>query len=410
MRQSRLFYRSLKETPKEAKTVSHQLLVRASFIDQIAAGIWTFLPLGLKVYAKIENIIREEMNAIGGQEILMSALQPAELWQKSGRWNKMEPPLFKLKDQHGKDYALGSTHEEVITDLISRFITSYKQLPLYLYQIQNKFRNETRVAGGLLRVREFMMKDLYSFHENAEDLDEYYQRVLSAYKNIFRRCDLEVVVVQALSGTIGGSYCHEFMCLSPSGEDKVLICSKCHTAVNLEATEDKTKCSACGGQLVIHDGIEAAHIFKLGQNYSEKMKATFIDKNGHKQFIQMGCYGIGLGRIMASIVEKNHDQDGLIWPKSVNPYDIHFLNLSKNKGKAEEIYQLLKSAGFEVLYDEREVSSSVKLKDADLIGISLRLLISDKTKGDLELKYRNNRTVKLVSQKDIINELKKNGY
>lgn len=407
MRQSNLFYRPLKEAPKEAQAISHQLLVRASFIDQVSAGIWSLLPLGFRVFKKIENIIREEMNNIGGQELFLPTLQAKDLWLKSGRWDKMEPPLFKLKDSHEKEYALGPTHEEVITDLARRFISSYKQLPLYLYQIQNKFRNEIRVSGGLLRVKEFVMKDLYSFHRTEKDLDDYYAVVLEAYKKIFKRLELEVVVVQALSGSIGGSYCHEFMALAASGEDKVLICSKCQTAVNFEVAKDKNQCQNCGGELTVNNGIEAAHIFKLGQSYSQKMGANFIDQDGRKKTLEMGCYGIGLGRLLATLVERYHDREGIVWPPSVSPYQVHFLNLSSNGQSADKVYENLRKNHFDVLYDDRDISSSVKLKDADLIGISQRVIISDKTGDKLELKARKSKAKKLISLQELIRYLDK---
>lgn len=406
MFQSRLFYKTLKEAPKEAKTISHKLLVRGSFIDQVSAGIWSLLPLGFRVFKKIENIIREEMNKISGQEVFLPTLQPKELWTKSGRWHKMEPPLFKLKDQHKKEYALGSTHEEVITDLARRFITSYRQLPLYLYQIQNKFRNEIRVSGGLLRVKEFIMKDLYSFHTDEKDLDTYYQKVLKAYKNIFKRCHIEVRVVKALSGSIGGDYCHEFMALTPSGEDKILLCRKCGLAQNLTAVKKEDKCPNCQGKLSLQNGIEAAHIFKLGTSYSEKLSTFFIDKNGRKRPIQMGCYGIGLGRLMATVVEIHHDLHGIIWPQSLAPFDIHLLSLTPKQNKfAKSIYKKLLPLGLDVLYDDRDVSPSVKLKDSDLIGIPLRLVVSEKTKNKIEVKKRSKSKKQLISLSDLLNKL-----
>lgn len=407
MRQSSLLYRSLRESPKEAQTISHQLLVRASFIDQASAGIWSLLPLGYRVFKKIENIIREEMDAIGGQELLLPSLQAKDLWVRSGRWEKMEPPLFKLKDAHQKEFALGPTHEEVITDLAGRFINSYKQLPLYLYQIQNKFRNEIRVSGGLLRVKEFIMKDLYSFHASQADLDEYYLKVLSAYKKIFERCELEVVVVKAISGSIGGSYCHEFMALEPTGEDKILICSKCNTAINFEAAQDKKACENCGGELLINNGIEAAHIFKLGHQYSEKMQAFFVDKNGRKKPLEMGCYGLGLGRLLATIAEKHHDDEGLVWPRSVSPFSVHFLNFCPDKSDAEKIYQSFIKESIDVIYDDRNLPPSVKLKDADLIGIPWRVIFSDKTKGKIEVKERNKTEPKLMTPRQFIRLIKK---
>ncbi|MFH1366609.1 MAG: proline--tRNA ligase [Patescibacteria group bacterium] len=408
MRQTSLFYRSLRESPKEAQTVSHQLLVRATFIDQISAGIWSLLPLGFRVFKKIENIIREEIDAIGGQELLLPTLQPKDLWIRSGRWDKMEPPLYKIKDAHQKEFALGPTHEEVITDLAGRFINSYKQLPLYLYQIQNKFRNEIRVSGGLLRVKEFIMKDLYSFHASSQDLDDYYLKVLNAYNKIFKRCELEVVVVKAVSGSIGGDYCHEFMALAPTGEDKILICRKCRKAVNFEAAQDKKSCQDCGGDLDLKNGIEAGHIFKLGRNYSQKMQASFADKDGRKKPLEMGCYGLGLGRLMATIAEKHHDEDGLIWPRSVSPFAVHFLNFCSDKKYAEKIYNSFLDKSVDVLFDERDTPPSVKLKDADLIGIPWRVILSDKTKGKIEVKARNKTEQKIMTPENFITQLLKN--
>lgn len=406
MKQSSLFGRTAKEPPKNSETVSHQLLVRGGFIDQLSAGIWSFLPLGLKVFRKIENIVREEMNGISGQEVFLPALQPKELWDKTSRWDNMEPPLFKLKDVHKKEFTLGPTHEEVITDLVKRNVNSYKQLPFYLYQIQNKFRNEMRVSGGLLRVREFIMKDLYSFHAEEKDLDLYYNRVLEAYQKIFKRLNLEIKVVEAESGSIGGNYCHEFMALCPSGEDRILICEKCGEAINQEAAKGQDKCVKCGQPLKIVNGIEVAHIFKLGLKYSEKIGAKFTAKDGQEKFIPMGCYGLGLGRLMATLVEVYHDQNGILWPASVSPYQIHLLNLSREDRKGEKIYEKLIKDGIDVLYDDREVSPSIKLKDADLLGISLRAVISEKTGDKIEIKFRNQEKSELIPYSKLINLLK----
>ncbi len=406
MKQSILFYRSAKEPPKNAEIISHQLLVRGSFIDQLSAGIWTLMPLGLKVFSKIENIIREEMNRISGQEVFLPTLQPKELWERSERWDKMEPPLFKLKDIHNKEYALGSTHEEVITDLVKKYVNSYKQLPLYLYQIQNKFRNEIRVSGGLLRVREFIMKDLYSFHTDENDLDDYYQKVLEAYKKIFTRLDLDIRVVEAESGTIGGNFCHEFMALADSGEDKVLLCDDCGLAINEEAAKNKKKCLKCGCDLRVVNGIETAHIFKLGLSYSEKMGAKYTDKDGREKSMYMGCYGIGIGRLMATIIESHHDQNGIIWPASISPYQIHLLNLNNENKKSDKIYEKLTQEGIDTLYDERDVSAAVKLKDADLLGISIRAVISEKTGDKIEIKYRCEEKSEIITIDKLIKLLK----
>ncbi len=409
MRYSKLFGKALRRAPREAEAISHQLLIKAGFIDrQVAAGIYSFLPLGWRVHQKIAQIIREEMNLIGGQEVFLPTLQPKELWEKSDRWDKMEPPLLKLKDRHDKEFALGPTHEEVITDLVSRLIKSYRDLPLYLYQIQNKFRNEMRSTGGLLRVREFVMKDLYSFHETEKELDDYYQKVYHAYLKIFQGCGFKAIAVEAESGAIGGEYCHEFMMACPTGEDKIVFCEKCGWAGNVEAVGEKKKCPQCGYKTKFIRGIENGHIFKLGTVYSEKMGAYYVDRKGKKKPIVMGCYGIGLGRLMATIVEASHDKKGIIWPKQVAPYQVHLIAAdSVSQRKAEKIYQELKKAGIEVLYDDREeVSSGVKFTDADLVGIPVRLVVSEKTKEKVEWKERDKKKTELLSLGEVGRRLK----
>jgi len=406
MRYSKLFGKTLKGTaPKGAETISHQYLVKGGFIDQLAAGIYSFLPLGWQVHQKIENIIREEMNGIGGQELLLPTLQPKSLWQESQRWDSMDPPLFVLKDQHQKEYALGSTHEEVMTDLARKFIKSYKDLPLYLYQIQNKFRNEIRATSGLLRVREFMMKDLYSFHTDKKDLDEYYQKVIKAYKKIFNRCGFIIKVVEASSGTIGGDVSHEFMMLCQTGEDRIVFCPKCDFATS---KEELKKCPKCQSLLKNGRAIENGHVFKLGTKYSKTMKVYFTDRKGNKKLIWMGCYGIGLGRLMASIIEAHHDKQGIIWPKEIAPYQVHLIELkTKNlKLSGEKIYQELQNKGIEVLYDDREdVSAGVKFADADLIGIPVRLVVSEKAKDKIEWKNRDSQKVELLTLSEVIKKL-----
>lgn len=392
MRYLKLFGKTLKKAPREAEAISHKLLIRAGFIDrQVSAGIYSFLPLGWRAHKKIENIIREEMEAIGGQEVFLPTLQPKELWDRSDRWDHMEPPLFKLKDRHKKEFALGSTHEEVITDLAARFIRSYKDLPLYLYQIQNKFRNEMRSTGGLLRVREFMMKDLYSFHTTEKDLDDYYLKVVEAYKKIFKRCGFVTKVTEASSGTIGGDVSHEFMMLCPTGEDSIFFCTKCDFATSKE--EKRTKCEHCGCKLEEGKAIENGHVFKLGTKYSKSMGAYFIDKNGKKKLIWMGCYGIGIGRLMATVVEAHHDKKGIIWPKLVAPFQAHLLAISNQRlvirKFAEKVYNQLLKAGVEVLYDDRDdVSAGEKFAEADLIGIPVRLVVSEETFKNKKIEWK----------------------
>jgi len=403
MLQSNLFYKTTKQPPKDAETISHKLLVQAGFIDQLAAGIYTLLPLAFRVYKKIEDIIRDEMNKASGQEFSMPTLQPKKLWQETGRWNTIDPPLFITKDRHKKELALGPTHEEVITKLVREHVSSYKNLPLYLYQIQNKFRNEMRSTGGLLRVREFMMKDLYSFHTDEKDLDKYYNIMLRAYQSIYKRCGVKAVNVEASSGSIGGEESQEFMVLAENGEDTIKLCQKCGYAGNIEIVKVKF-CPKCRAKLDKKKAIEAGHIFKLGTMYSEKMKALYKDINGNNKPIVMGCYGIGLGRLLATIVEASNDEKGIIWPKEVAPFQAHLISLDNKKAQA--VYSKLTGAGIDVLYDDREdVSAGQKFAEADLIGIPTRLVVSDKTGDRVEIKNRDNKKTELISPEEIIKKL-----
>jgi prolyl-tRNA synthetase len=408
MRQSKLFFKTQKIAPKEAEIISHKLLTRADFISQLSSGIYSFLPLGWMVHRKIENIIREEMERIGGQEVFLPTVQPKSIWQETGRWKTFEPPLFKLKDIHQKEFALGPTHEEVITDLIRKRTKSYKDLPFYLFQIQNKFRNEMRPSGGLLRLREFVMKDLYSFHASEKDLVQYYKKVKEAYFRIFKRCSLGAICVQADPGAIGGKLSHEFLVLAETGEDRVLVCKKCGRKIKLELAKNKNKCEKCKGKLEKKNCIEAAHAFCLGTKYSEAMGANFVDKDGKIKPIVMGCYGMGLGRLMAAIVEIHRDERGIIWPKEVAPFQIHLIQIENNKKVKEaskKIFNDLKRAGLEVLYDDREdKTAGEKFAEADLIGIPLRMVVSEKTLAEksVEVKKRSEGKTKLIK----INEIK----
>jgi prolyl-tRNA synthetase len=397
MKQSQLFLKTSKEKPKSADNISAELLIRAGFIDKLAAGIYTFLPLGLRVLRKIEDIIREEMNRIGGEEILMPVIHPKALWEESGRWDKMDPPLFRVKDRHDREYALGSTHEEVICALARERIESYKDLPRTLYQIQDKFRNEMRSTGGLLRVREFIMKDAYSFHANKKDLGSFYEKVSQSYEKIFGRLGLEAVRVEASSGTIGGKVSHEFMVVSATGEDNIVVC-ECGFGSNEEVVMSDKKCPKCESIIKKDKAIEVGHIFQLGDKYSKIMNATFTDKNGKKKSIEMGCYGIGLGRAMAAVIETHHDEKGMIWPPSLSPFDIHLISLSKNTKKAEEIYKKI-SKKYDVLYDDRDISAGEKLAEADLIGIAKRVIVSERTlkENKIELKLRSEKEAKHIS-------------
>lgn len=411
MKQSQVFIYTFKDAPKELQGASAVLLWKAGFIDQLASGIYSFLPLGWRVHQKISKIISQEMDKIGGQEVYLPSLQPKALWLETSRWDKIDPPLFKLKDRHDKDLALGSTHEEVITEIIRKRIKSFKDLPFMLYQIQVKFRNELRPTLGLLRTREFVMKDAYSFHSDEKDFQGFYKLVISAYKNIFRHCGICAVLVEADPGTIGGKSSHEFMVLAESGEDKVVLCPKCDFAANFTVFKEK-HCPKCKSFLLQKNCIEIAHIFNLNNVYSQKMGAYFLDNGGKRKPLLMGCYGIGIGRLMASIVEASNDQNGIIWPKEISPFQIHLLTLEQNKkvlNVAAKIYQDLENLGFEVLFDDRSLSFGQKLVESDLIGIPLRLVVSSKTveKNAIEVKSRAEKKVELIKISSLVDKVKK---
>lgn len=413
MKQSKLFNKTLKKAPKAAEIASHKLLLRADFISQLASGIYTFLPLGYRVHQKIENIVRQEMNSIGGQEIFMPSLQPKELWQKTGRWVNMDPPLFKLRDRHRKEFALGSTHEEVITDLVKDKIQSYKDLPLALYQIQNKFRNEMRFTGGLLRAREFVMKDLYSFHTDAKDLEKFFNKVLKVYDRIYNRCGLKAVKSEASGGVFTKEKTYEFQILSEIGEDRIIYCEKCNWAMNLEERGAKLlkKCPECNGKVVKKNSIEVGHTFRLGTKYSKDLNLYFKDKKGENRLVTMGCYGIGIGRLMATVVEINHDDKGIIWPKEMSPFQIHLIQIGDNKKvkqAAEKVYRDLQNKGVEVLYDDRtDKTAGEKFAEADLIGIPIRLVVSEKTlkTNSIEIKERKKMKTIMIHSSQILDFL-----
>ena len=561
MRFSKLFGKTLRQAPTEAESVSHQLLLRAGMIAQEAAGIYSYLPLGWRVLRKIENIIREEMNKAGGQELMLSVLQPFELWQQSGRGISFGKSLFTLTDRKEHILALGPTHEEVIADLAHRYVQSYRDLPFLLYQIQTKLRDEPRPRGGLLRVREFIMKDLYSLDADEAGLDESYQKICRAYKNIYVRLSLPALMVEADSGAIGGKDSHEFMILTEDGEDEVIHCFNCGYAANAEkaqfmkirtnaesllpleeiatpetktiaevasflgvpskqtlkavfyfaggefvfvvirgdlevnetklrntlkcselhlATEDEVNeaglvagfaspigvkrikvvaddsvtlgsnfvvganklgyhfrnanyprdfnvdliadialarsgdgCPKCGNELSYTRSIEVGHVFKLGTFISERFGASFSDNDGKSRPIVMGSYGIGLGRLLAAIVEQSHDDKGIIWPLSVAPYQVYLCPLSLDKSAipttAEKIYQELQSEGIEVLFDDRDESPGVKFSDADLLGIPLRLTLSPRTlqSQSIEAKWRTEKETQLLPLENLAAEVKR---
>ncbi|MDP6141974.1 MAG: proline--tRNA ligase [Dehalococcoidales bacterium] len=561
MRLSKLFGKTQREMPAEGDTISHQLLIRAGMIHQLATGIYSYLPLALRVLKKIENIIRNEMDKAGGQELSMPVLQPLELWQKTGRDTSFGKGLFSLSDRRGRTLILGPTHEEVITDLVSKNAQSYRNLPLLIYQIQTKFRDEPRPRGGLIRVREFVMKDLYSFDIDEEGLNQSYEKMLSSYRNIYSRCGLAPMLVTADSGAIGGKDSHEFMVTVESGEDEIIYCDNCKYAANAEkaesikakvtndkplpleevATPGKTSifevanflkisqsqilkavfyiadrklifivirgdievnkaklknilhcselrlatkdevitagvvagsaspvgssdlkviadnsittgtnfiagankadthfknvnyprdfkveltadialarggdnCPNCSGKLLSIHGIEVGHIFKLGTFLSDKMGAFYTDVNGISRPAVMGCYGIGLGRLMAAVIERSHDDKGIIWPQAIAPYQVYLCPLhlenSEVKTDAEKLYAELKAQGIEVLFDDRGESPGVKFNDADLLGVPIRVTISLRTlkKRSVEVKWRGEEISQLVPLGEIAQRLKK---
>jgi len=561
MRFSKLFGKTLRQAPAEAESVSHQLLLRAGMVAQEAAGIYSYLPMGWRVLKKIENVIREEMDKAGGQELMLPVLQPFELWQQSGRYVSFGKSLFTLIDRKEHTLALGPTHEEVITDLVHRYVQSYRELPLLLYQIQTKLRDEPRPRGGLIRVREFIMKDLYSFDADEAGLDKSYQSMCQAYRDIYARLGLPTMMVDADSGAIGGKDSHEFMVITETGEDEVIYCSDCGYAANaekaqfvktrgdaetpltleeiatpeaetiaevagfvgvptnqtlkavfyfadgefvfvtirgdLEVNETKLRntlkctelrlategevneagivagfaspvgikgvkvvaddsitsgfnfivganrpgyhfrnanyprdfqvdlmadialaqsgdsCPSCRGKLSSARGIEVGHVFKLGTFISERFGASFLDNDGTSRPIVMGCYGIGLGRLLAAIVEQSHDDKGIIWPLSVAPYQVHLCPLNLEKPAvlptAEKIYQELQREGIEVLFDDRDDSPGVKFNDADLLGIPLRLTLSPRTlqSQSVEAKWRTENEARLLPLENLAAEVHK---
>ena len=413
MKQSMMFIPTLREVPSDAEIRSHQFLLRAGFIKQVAAGVYTYLPLAKRVLNNVEGIVRDELDAIGGNELLMPALQPKELWDESGRWDVYGSELMRLTDRNNREFALGPTHEEVITHVVRDFLNSYKKLPLTVYQIQTKFRDEARPRFGLMRGREFIMKDAYSFHATQESLDEAYNNFVKAYTNIFTRCGLNFRMVEADSGQIGGSQSAEFMALAEVGEDTIVYSTTGSFAANIEVADLEVGApSPDGVGVVAHaKGIEVGHVFKLGTKYSEPMNAVFLDENQKKQPVIMGCYGIGVSRVMMAVIEQNNDENGMIWPKGIAPFDIHVVPVDVKKADqleaAENIYAELKAAGFEVLLDDRKERAGVKFSDADLIGLPIRITVGRGiADGIVEVKVRQTGEVAEVAVADLMTFVK----
>lgn len=400
MRQSQLFGKTLREMPKDEVAANAKLLERGGFVYKTMAGVYDYLPLGYRVLEKINHIIREEMNAIGGQEVLMTTLQPKERWEKTGRWKELgDEIMYQFKDHSGREIGLASTHEEPLTEIALRSINSYKDLPFLIYQIQNKFRDELRAKSGLLRGREFPMKDLYSFHKDSKDFNTFYTKTIErAYRNIFRRCGLKVYVAEASGGAFTKNFTHEYQVSSEAGEDIIFYCSKCRFAQNKDVAslQEENPCPKCKGVIKKSRSIEVGNIFPLGTKYSESFGLFFQDRDGSKKPVVMGSYGIGLGRLMATIVEVSHDVKGIIWPEEVAPFQIHLLELKSSKpavkNLAGKFYQDLLAKRVEILYDDRDdKTAGEKFADSDLIGVPWRIVVSEKTiaKNAIEIKKRD---------------------
>jgi len=408
MRATNLHLKTLKEVPKSESSINAQLLIRAGFIEKLTSGVYNFLPLGLKVVDNIEGIIRTEMNKLGGQEILMAALQPKQNWEETGRWKTFNA-LFQVKSQYDQWYALGPTHEEIVTPLAQKYILSYKDLPLYLYQIQTKFRDEPRPKSGLLRTKEFIMKDLYSFHANEADLDKYYEKMKAGYLTIYKKLRLPVLLVEASGGTFS-KYSHEFQVITESGEDIIYHCPHCGFSQNQDIIQNKKICPKCKHKLDRVTGIEVGNIFKLKDKYSQPFNLKFIDKNGQEKIVIMGCYGLGVSRLMGALAEIFHDDKGLKWPESVSPFKYHLVPLFSGNSKDDKavqklvdtVYRELTKHNIGVLYDDRkDISNGEKLVDADLLGMPFRLVISSRTvkNNSVEIKNRATGVIKTISYK-----------
>lgn len=409
MKQSQLFGKTLKENPKDEVSENARLLERGGFIYKNSAGIYTFLPLGWKVIQKIAAIIREEMNVIGGQELFMPSLVEKKYMEPTGRWGVEIAFEVKGKTEKEPSFVLGWTHEEVLAAIAARFVSSYKDMPFAAYQIQTKFRNEPRAKSGLLRGREFIMKDLYSFHADEKDFEGYYGEVRKAYEKIFRRAGLTAFYTLAAGGVFTAANTHEFQVLSPVGEDTIFVCEQCGYAENKEISrlKDGDACPQCKGTIREKKSIEVGNIFPLGTKYSEALNLQFIAQNGEKRYVIMGSYGIGLGRLMGAVVEIHHDKKGIIWPESIAPFQAHLIPVqSKNaktdariKKTADALYADLQKQCVEVLYDDRyDKSAGQKFADADLMGIPLRIVVSEKTLGkkSAEVKKRAEDAVRLM--------------
>ncbi|TSC93930.1 MAG: prolyl-tRNA synthetase [Candidatus Berkelbacteria bacterium Athens1014_28] len=410
MRQSKLFTKTRKEAPKDEVSLNAQLLIRAGFINKEMAGVYSILPLGLRVINKIANIVREEMNATGGVELQSTALQKQEVWEKTNRWSDaVVDNWFKTKLKNGSELALAFTHEEPMANMMKNFISSHKDLPVYVYDIRTVFRNEARAKSGIMRGREFFWKALYSFSKNETEHNEYYEKAKIAYKNVFDRVGLgEKTFMTFASGGSFSKYSHEFQTVSEAGEDLIYIDEEKNIAVNKEVYTDEVlkDLGLDKDKLIEKKAIEVGNIFSLGHRFSEPFGLRYKDEKGEEQFVFMGSYGIGISRLMGVIVESYNDEKGIIWPEAVAPFAVHLISLNQDK-EAEKIYNDLQKKGIEVLFDDRDVRAGEKFADSDLIGIPWRIVVSGKSleKGGMEIKKRDSRESEIVAIDEIVDRI-----
>ncbi len=413
MRLSQLFTKTLREAPTDEVAVNARFLTRGGFVFKNSAGVYSFLPLGWRVMEKISKIVREEINAIDGQELFMPALVEKKYMEPTARWDLDVGFFAKGKDDKEASFVLGWSHEEVLTVIAAKYINSYRDLPFAAYQIQTKFRNEARAKSGLLRGREFMMKDLYSFHTNEKDLEGYYEKVKESYFRIFERCGLKVIYTLASGGVFTDKFTNEFQVLSEVGEDTILMCLKCEYAENAEISKLKKAGTCptrlpdgqeCSGDIAEKNSIEVGNIFNQGTKYSDNLGLSFIDESGVKNSVWMAAYGIGISRLMAAVVEVSNDKQGIIWPENIAPFRIHLIVLDDRKEESEKVYNELTQKGVEVLYDDRnDETVGEKFADADLIGCPIRVVVSNKTldKDSVEIKRRSEKETELIKLEDL---------
>ncbi len=410
MRQSQLFTKTRRDAPSDEVSKNAQLLIRAGFVHKEMAGVYSYLPLGLRVLNNIERIVREEMDAVGGQEIKMATLHPSENWKKTGGWDGVDV-LFKLKSRTENEYALGQSEEEIVTPIAQEYVQSYKDLPLAVYQIGQKYRDELRAKSGVMRGREFTMKDMYSFHETQEDFDRFYAIVKEAYLRIYERAGLVAKVTEASGGSFSTKLSYEFMVLTDAGEDDIVYCEECTHCANTEVSQEKEGdiCPKCGkGKLIAARASEVGNVFDLGTKYPESFSFTYKDAEGKPQTPIVGCYGIGITRLLGVIAERMSDEKGLVWPESISPFTYHLLTLSSEdeslKASADALYNALTKAGKSVLYDDRAARAGEKFADSDLIGVPWRINAGKETlaSGKFELVNRKTGEVKVVSTEDLL--------